>query len=503
MPVRARPRIDYDPIVEAFEALRRHHPERAIVASPSRSATVEDVAAVAERAGGQLAAAGIAPGTLVGLAAPNGVAFLAGFLALRRRGLVPVLLEARAPLAERERVLDGLGCTWTLGCRRRWPTRAQDWHLGGRGPRSRAIESTALDPGTGAVKLTSGSTGRPRGIVTPATALFADDAALARTMGLRADERILGAIPMSHSYGLSSVALPALVRGSLVIVPEEGSGPYGPLRAAHALGATFFPTVPAFLRALLASDRPPTLPETLRLTITAGAPLQPETARRFREVHGSPIHVFYGSSETGGICFDREGDAGEEGSVGTPVEGVTVTLAPFDGVDGGETALEHGVVTVSSPAVAAGYLPAEPEGEVRLANGCFRAGDVARWHDGALVLTGRTDDLVNVRGKKVNPREVEGVLAGLAGVRDVVALGAPGAGRTEATLRVVVACDPGRLTSSQVLTWCREHLTEHKVPRCVVLVDEIPRTSRGKVDRDAVLALAAPKASGVLRSQLR
>jgi long-chain acyl-CoA synthetase len=466
-------------------------------------ATVADVAGLAELAGASLDAAELDPGAIVGLASANGTAFLASFLALRRRGLVPVLLEARAPVAERDRILDGLGCAWTFACRRRWPSCAEDWHLGGRGPRSRALPTSQLDPAIGAVKLTSGSTGQPRGIVTPASALFADDEALARTMGLTADERILGAIPMSHSYGLSSVSLPALIRGSLVIVSEEGSGPYGPLRAAHALGATFFPTVPAFLRALLASDRPPPLPASLRLTITAGAPLQPETARRFREVHGRSVHVFYGSSETGGICFDREGGAGEEGSVGQPVDGVSVTLTGLDGAVSEETA-DGGIVTVASPAVAAGYLPSEPEGEARLRGGCFRTGDVARWRGGELVLTGRTDDLINVRGKKVNPREVEGVLAGLAGVRDVVALGAAGAGRAEATLRVVVACDLGRLSSAQVLAWCRERLAEHKVPRSVVLVEEIPRTSRGKVDREAVLGLVGScKASGALRSQLR
>lgn len=497
-----------DPVLEAFDHLCRHRPERPLVASPSRTATVADVAALAELARTHLEAANLDPGSLVGLASANGAAFLASFVALRRRGLVPVLLEARAPLAERDRILDGLGCAWSFVCRRRWPARAEDWHLGARGPRSRALPTRELDPATGAVKLTSGSTGRPRGIVTPASALFADDEALARTMGLGADERILGAIPMSHSYGLSSVSLPALIRGSLVIVPEEGSGPYGPLRAAHALGATFFPTVPAFLRALLASDKPPSLPESLRLTITAGAPLQPETARRFREVHGRAVHVFYGSSETGGICFDREGGAGEQGSVGQPVDGVTVTLAALDGAEGvesaeGQTAAGGGIVTVASPAVAAGYLPSEPEGEARLGGGTFRTGDVARWRGGELVLTGRTDDLINVRGKKVNPREVEGVLAGLAGVRDVVALGAAGAGRAEATLRVVVACDPGGLSQDQVLAWCRERLAEHKVPRSVVLVGEIPRTSRGKVDREAVLSLGSRKAAGALRSLLR
>lgn len=497
-----------DPILEAFERHRRSRPQALLVASPSRAATVADLAGLAGLVDQHLDVACLEPGTLVGLSAPDGVAFLASFVALRRRGLVPVLLEARSPQAERERIIDGLGCVWALSCRRRWPSRAGDWQLSGRGPRGRALPARPLDPRTGAVKLTSGSTGRPRGIVAPAEALFADDRALTRTMGLKAEDRILAAIPMSHSYGLSSVALPALVRGSLVIVPEEGSGPFGPLRAAAALGATFFPTVPAFLRALLASDRPPSLPESIRLTITAGAPLQPETARRFRDVHQRSVHVFYGSSETGGICFDREGGAGERGSVGEPVAGVTVSLAPVEdeaeGTDAGkaEAGSAGGVVTVASPAVAAGYLPAEPEDGARLANGRFRTGDLGWWRDGELVLSGRTDDLINVRGKKVNPREVEGVLAGLGGVRDVVALGAAGPGRPEAILRVVVACDPATLSSSQVLAWCRERLAEHKVPRSVVLVEEIPRTSRGKVDREAVLALRPSKVSGALRSQL-
>jgi long-chain acyl-CoA synthetase len=499
-----------DPILEAFDRQRQRHPDRVLVASPSRAATVADVDALAGVADEHLAAAGLAPGSMVGLAAPDGPAFLASFVALRRRGLVPVLLESKAPPAERDRVADGLGCAWTLTCGSRWPRSFADWQLSGRGPRVRPEPALRLDPGTAAVKLTSGSTGRPRGVLTPAAALFADDAALARTMGLSDDERILGAIPMSHSYGLSSVAMPALARGSLVIMPEEGSGPFGPLRAAHALGATFFPTVPAFLRAVLASDRPPCLPESLRLTISAGAPLPPATARRFREVHGRPVHVFYGSSETGGICFDREGDAGERGSVGTPVDGVTIHLLPLEAADGCSADVQRrdlelrdracGVVTIESEAVAAGYLPAEPE---RLSGGRFRSGDIARWQDetgGELVLSGRTDDLINVRGKKVNPREVEGVLAAMPGVREVLALGSADAGRAEPTLRVVVACDPGRLSPDQVLAWCRARLTEHKVPRSVVLVTELPRNARGKIDRQAARALRPRRPGRELRS---
>ena len=88
---------------------------------------------------------------------------------------------------------------------------------------------------------------------------MADDAALAVTMGLRDDDRLLATIPLSHSYGLSSLVLPALMRGTPLIVPEEGRV-FDPLAAAAQTGATVFPTVPAVLDALLRLGDPPPWP---------------------------------------------------------------------------------------------------------------------------------------------------------------------------------------------------------------------------------------------------
>ena len=95
-----------------------------------------------------------------------------------------------------------------------------------------------------------------------------------------------------------------------------------------------------------------------------------------------------------------------------------------------------------------------------------------------------------MRGKKVNPREVEDALADLPGVRDVVALGTVCPDRGETSLRVVVAGEMDRIDQAAVVAWCRSRLAEHKVPRSVVVVDEIPRTARGKVDREGVRRLA-------------
>ncbi|HWN40609.1 MAG TPA: fatty acid--CoA ligase family protein [Thermoanaerobaculia bacterium] len=452
-----------DPILSSFESLVRRNPLAPLVASPERRATVGDVDALARAVGNTLG--DLPSGAVVGLAAPNGPGMLASLLALRRAGLAALLLDAQTPETEALRTVKALGASALLRCHVGWPQGPEDWSLIPAG-----IEGCHL-PGIAVVKLTSGSTGAPRGIATPAEALVADDAALAASMGIREEDRLLATIPMSHSYGLSSLAMPALMRGNLLILPDEGRV-FDPLVAAEQTGATVFPTVPAVLDALLRLAEPPSWPAALRLVLTAGAPLSPVTAGRFRETFGLPVHVFYGASECGGICYDREGTAGERGTVGTPVEGVRVILE------------EGGLITVQSPAVAAGYIPEEDD---RLANGRFVGGDLAEWRDGELVLRGRVDDLVNIKGKKVNPREVEAVLTQLPGVKEVAVLGVCLPDRSGEVLRAVVAAD--NLTAAEVVAWCRPRLSPHKVPRSVVLVPELPRTSRGKLDRGSLMAI--------------
>jgi long-chain acyl-CoA synthetase len=470
-----------DPILHAFERLVRRDPLAPLVVSPERRATVGEVDALARAAARRLAERPCAPGMIVGLAAENGPGFLATFLAVRRAGLAALLLDARTPESEALRVLRALGAPLLLRCPTGWPRDPSGWIVveaaGGE------TTAEASSPGAAVVKLTSGSTGAPRGIAASAEALMADDEALTATMGLRPEDRLLATIPLSHSYGLSSLALPALTRGAVLAIPEEG-GLYDPLVTAASTGATFFPTVPAHLDALVRMSEPPPRPASLRLVITAGAPLAAATSARFRETFGLPVHVFYGSSECGGICYDREGGAAERGTVGSPVEGVRITLAPA----GGGPADGEGIVTVESAAVAMGYLPDPDE---RLAGGCFQAGDLAIWRDGELALQGRLDDFVNVKGKKVNPREVEGVIARLPGVDDAAVLGVQVPERSGEALRAVVACRPGRLTAEEVAAWCRAHLSAHKVPRSVLLVDALPRNARGKLDRCALLALSA------------
>jgi len=470
-----------DPILADFDRAVRSDGAATLVAAGARHASRADVDGAARAVQAGLRDSGALRGTYVLVAAVNGAGFLAALLGVRREGFVPVFADWTSPAAERRRIAEALGIATVVAC-----DEAVPGHPGALRVETTGFESADPPAGCDYVKLTSGSSGAPSGVAVSVEAIAADDEQLAVSMGVGRTDRLLAVIPWSHSYGLTSLVTPALRRGAVLVLPVDG-GPWAPLDAAAAGAATVFPTVPVYLETLVALAEAPAWPASLRTVISAGAPLSPATAARFRGRFGLPVHVFYGASECGGIAYDREGAAAERGTVGTAIQGVTIALE-------GPDAPHAGTVVVRSPATALARVPASSE---RLSGGVFVSADVAAWtDDGELRLTGRADALINVAGKKVQPAEIEGILRGLPGVRDVVVLGVRSAVGAREVVRAVIACDRSVLDYATVTRWCRLHLASHKIPRSIVFVDEIPRTSRGKVDR---VALAGPEPARVPR----
>jgi acyl-CoA synthetase (AMP-forming)/AMP-acid ligase II len=471
--------MSMDPIVSAFDRLAAGDGAAPLVVGPPSAASRSDVLDASRAVEAALHASGVPAGAYVLLACCNGAGFLAALVGIRRTGRIPVFADWTSPPAERDRVAVALGITHGIACEEAIPTGASAFVVS-------ALAGVAGDPPPDAayVKLSSGSSGAATGVALTADALAADDEQLASTMGLQASDRFLAAIPWSHSYGLSSLVLPALRRGSVLIVPKDG-GPWAPLDAARSLGATVFPSVPIYLQTIASLAEAPEWPESLRTVISAGAPLRAETAARFRDAFGRSAHVFYGASECGGICYDRDGGAALRGTVGTPVDGVSIAL-PSAGAGG------EGTVQVRSAAVGLRYLP---EAGDRLGGGVFRSADLASWTSaGELALHGRADAVINAGGKKVHPAEVEAVLLAMPGIRDAVVYGVALAGSERETIRAVVACDPATTNYASIVSWCRARLAPHKVPRSIVLVDAIPRNARGKVDRAALAELEPARA---------
>ena len=459
-----------DPILDAFARLRRRHGSNTLLASPTERATVEEVSGLADQVALQVGGLKLPSGSLVGLAAPNGTAFAAGYFGIRRADCRVLLLDWTTPPTELKRISDTLGTAATLSARAAWLRSAADIALRRNRP---ASEPKDIWQDATTIRLTSGSTGSPMGIAHTPKTMLADDRALRKTMNLR-KEIALAAIPFSHSYGFCSLFLPAITDGWTLVVPD-GDGPFAPLAAATHGGITFLPSVPAFFNAILKMSQPPGLPSSLHRVISAGAPLKASTAAKFRRTYQQGVHVFYGASEVGGITYDREGTAAERGTLGTPVEGVHLTLLN----EGGE-ASESGVVQVQSPAAALGYYP---DSDPRLGGGRFVTSDLGRFVGPELELLGRVDDLVNVRGKKVNPREVEDVLEATEMVDKAIVMGLPSPDGSGDLIAALVVTEPSRVQTAELRDRCRDRLAPHKVPRAILITREMPLTSRGKVDR--------------------
>src|SRR4030095_1610723 len=274
-----------------------------------------------------------------------------------------------------------------------------------------------------------------------------------------------------HCYGLSNLFTPLMAGGVRMVVSRDRT-PRAVLADLVRTGATVFPGAPVFYQAFCDMGDVPPLPK-LRLCISAGAPLSRVVAKTFFEKFKQPIHSFYGASECGGICYDRQGTMFEDGLVGQPMQGVEVEL-----IDPTEPASQ---IRVRSAALSDGFFP-EPD-EQKLGNSVFVPDDLLARHGSALKIVGRVSDVINVAGKKVNPAEVEAHLLRFQGVRQAVVFGRPiAAGLRNEEVAACVLASP-EVSENDLLRFCRTELSGWQVPKRIFIVGMIPTNERGKISR--------------------
>ena len=208
-------------------------------------------------------------GPYVPICQPNSALWLATFLAIQKIGAAAVPLDTSLPPESQRDTIYRLG----------------------------ARPKTSIC----CVKLTSGTSGDLKRIFCSAANLQADGEHIIRTTGSRPADRNLAIIPLGHSYGLGNLVMPLLLQGTAVVC-AQAFFPRQILRLIDEHQVTVLPTVPAILRAL-AQLKGTTKPSSLRLVISAGAPLTAEVAQQFNQRYGIKIHNFYGSSETGGTAM--------------------------------------------------------------------------------------------------------------------------------------------------------------------------------------------------------
>jgi len=348
---------------------------------------------------------------------------------------------------------------------------------GGGSPEIVRLSTTDATPNWGErrpalLKLTSGTTATPRAIRFRSEQLLADCNQICATMGIADDDLNFGVIPISHSYGFSNLLTPLIARGVPMVVSGDRT-PRAILADLVRSKATVFPGMPVFYQAFCEMEHVPALSK-LRLCISAGAPLPRAIAKKFQEKFNLAIHSFYGASECGGICYDREAINQSEGFVGEFMKGVNLEMADPNG-----SATQ---VRVRSAAVGDGYFP-EPDNE-KLGDGIFVPDDLLAREGSGFKIVGRISDVINVAGKKVNPAEVEAHLLRFSGVRQAVVFGRPataGALRNEEVSACVVAAP--NVSETDLLQFCRGGLSTWQVPKQIFIVDTIPANERGKISR--------------------
>ncbi len=340
-------------------------------------------------------------------------------------------------------------------------------------------------PGAGVILPTSGTDGRPRFVVHEWRSLRANAGASNERLGFAAGDRWLATLAWAHVGGLA-VPLRAAAAGATVALAGRRFDAASVVRSLGELAVTHLSLVPAMLHGLLAAGARP--PGTLRAVLLGGAATPPDLAERALSA-GWPIALTYGLTEAGSqvtTATPAEVRAGDR-SAGVPLTGVEVRIRPpGDAGEGSADAPAPGHIEVRGDTLFRGYV-----GESARPTGAwFATGDLGRLDEqGRLEVTGRLRDRIVSGGANVDPAQVEAVLAAHPEVGEAAVVGVPDGRWGQVVVAVVAGEDPD--LPDRLNPWCRERLSGPRVPRRWEMLDRLPRTPTGKVDRARLRALLA------------
>jgi len=342
------------------------------------------------------------------------------------------------------------------------------------------------DPERLAVLLyTSGTSGRPRGAMLSHRALLAnvEQIAAVEPPMIHGDDVVLGVLPLFHVYGLNAV-LGSVLRHRAKLMLVDRFDPQSALDLIEDEACSVVPVAPPVLAYWM---QDPTLEERLgpvRLLLSGSAPLDPDLVEAFTTRTKIPVHQGYGLTEAAPVVTSTlcsVADDVDPRSVGAALPGVELRLV--DEAGGEPEQGDPGELLLRGPNLFSGYWPDGADGPD--ANGWWATGDVGFLDvSGDLFLVDRLKDLIIVSGFNVYPVEVEDTIAEVAGVADVAVIGVPDEQTGEAVVAYVVPAPdaPGDL-AFRVRSRCAERLAGFKQPSRVELVEALPHTATGKVQK--------------------
>ena len=468
------------------------HGERVAVLDDTSRLTYSELV---ERAGGfgaALAARGLA-GRRVGLLAPSGVEWVTAFAGCLAAGSTAVALTELYAERELSRLVEASRASALVVAD---PLLDMATRVAGTARVLRIGELTATAPAPATpseapalLLFTSGTTGRPKGVPIGHDNMLHLGRTLATAWRFTHEDVLLHVLPMHHLHGIGVSLVVALVSGAAVrFLPR-----FDAVKTWNALGsATAIMGVPTQHKKLFdafdAASREEQEAWThaakrLRLVTSGSAALPAALGERWRALSGQFPLERYGMTEIGIVLSNPVAGERRPGSVGMPLPGVELRIVGDDGEAVPDDVA--GEIQVRAPTVFAGYDGDEAATRAAFRGDWFATGDTARRsRDGYVTILGRTSvDILKSGGEKLSALEIEDVLREHPCIAEVAIVGLPDETWGDAVVAAVVP-KPGRreeLEEQRLRAWAKERLAPYKVPKRVVVVDELPRNPLGKV----------------------
>jgi long-chain acyl-CoA synthetase len=351
----------------------------------------------------------------------------------------------------------------------------------------------AIDPqdDVAVLQYTGGTTGLPKGAMLTHAALHTNtrQVAMWATGGRAGEEKVVGALPLFHVFGMTGVMNVALAGGfEIILLPrfrlDQLLKVIAKERATVLLGV---PTMYSSINGSKLLDQYDL--SSLRYCISGGAPLPREVQETFERLTGCTLVDGYGLTEAGPVCTINPFGAARTGSIGLPLPGTLVEITAIDDPDRRLPIGQRGEICISGPQVMAGYDGRPEETADALRGGRLHTGDVGYIdHDGYVHLIDRIKDLILSSGFNVYPRMVEEAILLHPAVAEATVCGVPDRHRGETIKAYVRLCDGAGLTAGELRAFLRDKLAPFEQPKAIEFRSELPLTSLGKPSRRDLVA---------------
>ena len=333
-----------------------------------------------------------------------------------------------------------------------------------------------------ALLYSSGTTGKPKGIMLSHGNIGSNAHALKEAWQFTSDDCLLHALPIYHVHGLFVALGCALLSGSKVLWLDT----FNPDAVVNALpNCTVMMGVPTYYTRLLSNEKlNKEVVKNIRIFISGSAPLLEETFDEFYIRTGHEIIERYGMTETNIISSNPVNGERKSGTVGLCLKAQALRI-----VDDGENILgldDIGNIQVKGPNVFKGYwnLPEKTKEDFGTDN-FFSTGDKGFLDaEGYLTIVGRAKDMIISGGLNVYPKEVESVINEIEGVIESAVIGLPDDDLGEKVVAVIVRKDQSQITESEVISSLKTQMAGFKVPKKIILIEELPRNAMGKVQKN-------------------